>query len=186
MAHSRGSGFRTTRGQRRKTAWEIGTQTGTDGSAQSITTSSSTVATGAFTIALDGITLIRTRGELLLIQKSANVAGAGFSGAFGIAVANSAAITAGVASLPTPITEEAWDGWLYHRYFTMASGGVVDGGAAQDELAVIGMNLRLEVDSKAMRKLEVDQGVYAVLEVIEAGTSTMDWYFNSRSLIKLP
>ena len=51
---------------RRKTAWEIGPETGTNGSAQVIAGTVATLATTVATVGQDGITLIRTRGELLL------------------------------------------------------------------------------------------------------------------------
>ena len=186
MAHSRGSGFWTTRAQRRKTSWEIGPQTGTDGSAQVLSSSAATIATGAVTPGLPGVTVIRTRGELLLVLKSASVVGAGFHGAFGIGIASAAAVAAGIGSVPTPITEEGSENWLYHRYFAVVSAGVVDGTASTDSDPNTGAVLRVEVDSKAMRKFDDQLVIYAAIEVTEAGAATMDWYFNSRQLVKLP
>jgi len=46
--------------------------------------------------------------------------------------------------------------------------------------------LRLEVDSKAMRKLPENMVIFCALQVLEVGVSTMAWHFNSRSLFKLP
>ena len=119
---------------------------------------------------------------------SASAAGHGFHGAFGIAKATSAAVLAGAASVPTPLTEEAWDGWLYHRYFSVfAPGAIAAATAAQQMDGANGTiaSLRLEVDSKAMRKQDVNEAMYACLEVVEVGTADMRWAFNCRQLYKL-
>ena len=118
---------------------------------------------------------------------AATALGDGFHGAFGIAKATAAAVLAGVLSVPNPITEEAWDGWLYHRYFAvMAPGPIAAATAAQETLQNAGniASLRLEVDSKAMRKQDIDEAFYACIEVVEHGTATAEWLFNSRLLVK--
>ena len=190
MANFRGSGFRTTRARssRRKVSWTLGPQTGVDGASQGISASSSVIATGGAAVIEEGITLVRTRGDLNLFLTSATTAGDGFHGAFGIAVVTDQAFTAGILSVPTPITEESWNGWLYHRYFSLFAGGTIAAAtAAQQADQVNGTSaaLHIEVDSKAMRKLNVDQTLYAVIEVVELGAAGMDWAFNSRMLMKL-
>ena len=191
MPAGRGSGFRTSvvRRQKRKTSWGIGPQTGVDGALQSITASSAVLATGAVGITADGQTLVRTRGELSLFLSAATGIADGFHGAFGIAVASAAAVTAGAASVPTPITEEGWDGWLYHRYFSTFAGGTIAAATAAqqaDQVNNMSAALKIEVDSKAMRKLETQMSIYAAVEVIVAGAGTLRWAFNSRMLFKLP
>jgi len=186
LARSRGFVSRS-RGPRRKLSWTIGVQTGTDGSAQVLSSTSSQVFTGAAVVALDGTTLVRTRGEFLIFLKSATTAAAGFHGAFGIGVGNTAAVAAGVGSIPTPIDEENWDGWLYHRYFSCISHGVIDGTVSNDGDAINATSaaVRIEVDSKAMRKLSIEQTVFGAIQVLEAGTATAEFFFNSRQLVKL-
>ena len=192
MAHSRGSGFRTNlaRSQRRKTSWQIGPQSGVDGASVQISASQATLLNGVLFVSEDGLTLVRTRGEFVAHLQLAAADGDGFHGAFGIAVATSAAVTAGVASVPTPLTEENWDGWLYHRYFGLFSGGPIAAATAtqqKEQVNATSAALRFEVDSKAMRKLEVDMAIYAAIEVVELGAaSQMRFAFNSRTLIKLP
>ena len=44
--------------------------------------------------------------------------------------------------------------------------------------------LRFEIDSKAMRKQDIDEGFYAAIEVTEFGTADAQWAFNSRMLVK--
>ena len=52
--------------------------------------------------------------------------------------------------------------------------------------ADIMVSQRFTVDSKAMRKLPVGKTMYAVLGIVEQGTATMCWYFDSRTLFFLP
>jgi len=186
VARLRRSSF-PSRIQRRKTSWSTGPKTGVDGSTQVITASGSTLATTTAVAALDGITLVRTRGSMLLALRSADAAGSGFTGAFGIAKVTSAAAVAGVASIPTPITEEDWDGWLYHQYFSLIAVAQIAAvaAAAEDFAEVVCAALRIDVDSKAMRKFQVEETLVAVLEVSEVGTAVMAWQFNSRTLSKL-
>ena len=121
-----------------------------------------------------------------MLLKTASIAGAGCYGAFGIAKATSAAVLAGAASVPTPVTEEAWDGWLYHRYFSLVSPGPIAVGTARQQTnSDIATVLRLEVDSKAMRKLDVNEAFFAVIEVTAQDTFSMEWAFNCRMLFKL-
>jgi len=192
VANFRGSRSRLSSGrsQRRKTSWNIGTQTSADGGLQAITTSVSQLAIGGAVVLAEGTTLVRTRGEFLAYLETTPGTAVGFHGAFGIAVASSPAFTAGIASLPTPLDEESWDGWLYHKYFGIFSGeGIAAATAAtqRNQVNPICAGVRFDVDSKAMRKLSVDMTIYAAVQVVRLGASgTMEWGFNSRSLLKLP
>ena len=57
---------------------------------------------------------------------SAGSATDGFHGAFGIGIANvNAFATGGITSLLTPLADESWEGWLYHRYFSLFAGGTI-------------------------------------------------------------
>ena len=192
MPNFRGSGSRSRlpQSQRRKTSWNIGPQSGVDGASIQIAASQATLLNGGAAVLAEGTTLVRTRGEFTAYLKTVAAGGDGFHGAFGIGVATGAAFTAGVASLPTPLTEETWDGWLYHRYFGIFAGGPVAAATAQQQLDAVAPTsgaLRIEVDSKAMRKLQVDMTIFAVIEVVELGAaSQMEFSFNSRMLVKLP
>ena len=172
---------------RHRSSWEAGPETSGGGAAQVISSSIAELAGTAVQATVDGLTVIRTRGELMLYVETASLQGNGFHGAFGIAKATSAAVLAGAASVPTPITEEAWDGWLYHRYFHIHSAGpIAVATAAQEALQVnnVCAALRIEVDSKAMRKQDIDEAIYAAIEVTEVGTASMRWSFNCRLLVK--
>ena len=186
MARRNVSNFRT-RSPRRINDWGVGPGTGASaGGNQAIMATGPTIATQGSTVS-EELTLVRTRGELLLYLTSASAQGGGFFGAFGIAKVSNPAFTAGIASVPTPVTEEDWDGWLYHRFFAVQSGGIIDGSVSADQDYVTSVSgvLRLEVDSKAMRKLDANDVIFGALEVTEVGTASMNWAFNSRILFKL-
>jgi len=94
---------------------------------------------------------------------TATSVGDGFFGAIGVGVVTAAAAAAGVASIPTPLTEAGWDGWMLHRYFALEAAL----GAGSD-----GEFVNLQLDSKAMRKLTEDDSLAMVAEVAENGTAT--------------
>ena len=181
--HSRGSfrGRGTT--ARRITAWAAGPATGGDpGSPELISQSGTTSATVSVTPTAEGITLVRTRGVLSFKQVTATAAGDGFNGAFGILLAGNEAVTAGAASLPDPQDESGDERWLYHTFFRITSNTTT----AADIGADNGAGIVIDVDSKAMRKFPVDLRMVAMLGVVEEGTATMEWMFDSRALVKLP
>ena len=164
--------------QRRKTAWDIGPGST---AATAISASGATLVGTGVSFELDGLTVVRTRGELLITIVTATSALDGLRGAFGIGIASLAAFTAGIGSVPTPITEETDENWLYHQYFTVMTitGGEQWGNAGTTIL-------RTSVDSKAMRKVGAGIVVYAAVEVVETGAIVADVSFNSRMLLKLP
>ena len=93
--------------QRRRTGWEQGI--GNVGLQAQISGSSSSLVNAGVSFVLDGITIARQRGSLLLALTDATAAVNGFTGAFGIGMVSTAAFTAGAASVPTPITEQEWE-----------------------------------------------------------------------------
>ena len=184
MAHVNRSFRRSSPSSRRKSTWSQGP----GGTTLTVITGSSSTILGAGSIALEPITLVRTRGELLMYLESAVTARDGFLGAFGIGIASHQAFLAGAAALPAPITEMDWDGWLYHRIINVqAAGPIVVATASQIQLQVHDTTaaLRVEVDSKAMRKLGPEMVQFAMLEVVEVGAANMVVEFNSRVLDKL-
>jgi len=171
--------------ERHRTSWDPGPSTSGNGGPQAVSSSSANFAGTAISILIDSFTLVRTRGELTLWLMTATAAGDGFHGAFGIAKATSVAVVAG--STPTPMGEKDWDGWLYHRFFSLfAAGPIAVATAAQEALQTANVTaaLRVDVDSKAMRKADDEESFFAVIEVVEHGTATMEWAFNSRILSK--
>jgi len=123
-------------------------------------------------------TITRTRGHLFSIQRTAASAGDGFAGAIGIGIVSEAAFDGGITTVPTPITEMSWDGWLYHRVFQQFSPVAT---ASIGSAAFVDF----DVDSKAMRKMGANEVLYAVIEMVEIGAASIDVFFDSRVLFKL-
>ncbi len=156
MAGSSRSSFRRSfakTGSPRKSSWALGPKSGTAGGiGTAFTASTAIIGTVGAAAALDGITVVRIRGEFVAFLNSASGNLSGFHGAFGIGLARSPAFDAGITSLPTPITEEFQDNWLFHSYFSlMARGGITSAGVSlsggqQDSDQC---SIRLPVDSKA-------------------------------------
>jgi len=116
-------------------------------------------------------TIVRTRG--FLVMKSDQIAAdEQCMGAYGIAVVSEAARVAGIGSIPTPITEAGWGGWLVHGYWACSSDGV-DAPIA-----------RFSFDSKAMRKVETADAVVVVLQSNQI-TFSSEYTIDFRLLFKL-
>ena len=116
-------------------------------------------------------TVVRIRGNLSVMLESFTASPDGYHGAVGIGVVSSAAFAAGIASVPTPITEAAWDGWMWHKFFD------IHGGSSAPVL--FGDRNSIEVDSKAMRKVSDEMTLFAAAEVVERGTAILDIWFDS-------
>ena len=177
MARRRSSrGFSSAR---RRTGWEEGP--GGWANTASITTSSNAiVGVGLFAL-LDGLTLVRVRGEIELGITAAAAALDGFKGAFGICIVSADAFAVGVTAIPTPLDDADWNGWLWHQFYSLTQAAVfsaqIAGGSAVR---------RITIDSKAMRKINVNEVIVLVGEHIETGTAVMQVAADSRLLFKLP
>ena len=171
---------------KRLNAWSVGPISAT----QAITSTTPVLWTAGVVLeSADEATIVRIRGEALiyLVASSATNAG-GFTGAMGIGIATSAAFAVGQTAVPTPLTESDWDGWMWHRFFTLQSAGPIDSGVAADidQTNPTTAALRVEIDSKAMRKLQADYVVYGAVEMgVEAGTADARFSADSRMLFKL-
>ena len=131
---------------------------------------------------VDGQTLIRTRGDVIVGLSSTGGALEGFGRVgLGICVVTDKAATIGITAIPAPITEMGWDGWLWHWVGAFKSiEGVSPTTDANGQSA-----MRIPIDSKAMRKLGEDQTIVAVMEARdEVGTSVLDATLNTRMLMK--
>jgi len=171
----RSRGFPRQSRSRRLTQWTAGPQT-TD----NILTGTGSVIWNLGITTSDPVTLIRTRGYAHVQLQTADAAGAGFVGALGIGIVSNPSFTAGVASVPTPLTDEEWEGWLWHQYFdvraitaTIANG--VNG---------VGNNFRFEIDSKAMRVWDDETTLMGVIEVVESVNATLEFNARTRILLK--
>ena len=68
-----------------------------------------------------------------------------------------------------------------------ASSIISDTVSSADDIAnAVAATFRMEIDTKAMRKLHEEDSLYAAFEVTEVGVSTMTVQMDSRLLVKLP
>jgi len=179
MAHGRSSQGRFAQaGPRRKVSWNEGVRT-----TVLTLTASGGVALGTTgqTPTIPGLTIIRTRGEARIFLSSVSAALDGFQTfGLGIGVASATAFATGAAAVPTPLTEASWAGWLWYW-----SGPLMANAAISDTDG--SANIRIPIDSKAMRKLRDDEVVYFAAEAgTEVGTAVAKIYVGTRQLFKLP
>ncbi len=169
------------RGQRRRSIWELGP--GGDDiqfDSQQITASSSIILGSAITVVDTELTVVRTRGFFHLQLSVATAALDGFNYALGIGIASNAAIAVGASAVPTPFTEVDAENWLWHHMGKITSpiAGVATGAAQSAQT--------IEVDSKAMRRLEDGSALYMAAEFGEIGTASLTIAGVTRCLFKLP
>ena len=181
MAHRRGFPARTQTTRRRKTAWGVGPN------ADALTFTAPDVAqvwTNGVVLQNDSeATIVRIRGLVHLTLTTTNVINGGFAGAAGIGIATAAAFAAGQGSLPSPITEVDWDGWMWHSFFDVRSvtGTIADGANAAAASQIV------EIDGKAMRKFTTDMVVFGSAEMSdEVGVAQASFGADCRMLFKLP
>ena len=176
MARSQ-SRFRSQRtgAARRRVSWVIGPT----GLLQMTATSNNLFATATQLVA-DDLTWIRTRGELLLQMVTASAALDGFRWAFGMAVVTENAAGIGVTAVPNPIDDVSWDGWFVYETGDLRA---ITTTVASDSP---GWEVRVPIDSKAMRKTHATDVVVACFGVVETGTASMQAALSLRGLVKLP
>jgi len=130
-------------------------------------------------VALERLTLVRLRGSGF-IHMDAAAALDSMIIACGIIIVSSEAFTAGVGSVPTPLSDMDRD-WVWHSLFVLGPAVV-----ATDDGGDISRNVRFEIDNKAMRKFRTDETLAFVAEgEIVAGAPTADIGMVARQLFKL-
>ena len=181
MARSSPLRFRQRSGvSRRLGSWELGPS----GQVAGVVTSSNNVFSVSGQASQDKLTLVRTRGELIVaISTAGGAALEGFEWAFGMCVVNENAGGVGVTAIPDPITDIGWDGW-----FVYETGTVLTMGSTREGLGILGAEFtRIPIDSKAMRKLKISDVIVGVLATTEKGDgSTLMAQLQSRIFVKLP
>ena len=184
MARLRGfSSRRVVGASRRKTDWSEGPFS----TIQSLAVGNvATQFTSGQQATQPGLTIVRIRGEFAWSIVAAASANDGFDAlAIGICVITENQNSVGVTSIPHPLADMEWDGWMYHRLVTGLKALVVDtaeqwgnAGSAQG---------RVEIDTKAMRKLTETDLVVGVVETgVEVGAATIHFHCRTRMLAKLP
>ncbi len=173
-------------GTRRKTDWTDGVG---DSGVDVFTGTSSAILGAGVSPLTPSLTLVRTRGEVLLLLTAAANPGSGFTGAVGIGKANLAAFTTGgITSLPTPIEEMNWNGWLWHQIFSLIASDTLSGSASVDTdfPNAVSAVARIPIDSKAMRKISDEEVFFCAIEIfLQGGSGTLRVAVNSRMLFKL-
>ena len=165
-------------GPRRKTVWSVGPQE-VD---RNLTSSTAVLwSAGVVLAAAQEATIVRIRGLVSATLLASAATGDGFFGAYGIGIVTTAAFTAGIASVPTPLTEEDWDGWMWHTYFDIRAPTAT----IADGVNAVGAVNRTVIDSKAMRKFTGDMTLFGATEVVESGTSNVEIQGQTRVLFKL-
>ena len=176
MAHSRRGQVRRTplgRGQRRQTLWLTGTTTRTSlaGGGSALVTS-----LNAAGLALRPFTIVRTRGYFT-IASDQQLATEFYEGAVGSTVVTDQAVAAGVASVPTPISEDASDWFVYDR--------IADEFVFGDATGFILGSILARLDSRAMRKVDLGEDLITVIEASTLNTSGITITQYMRFLVKL-
>ena len=161
---------------RREKSWEPGPQ----GRVLISGTTATLIGSGAQALQ-DGLTLLRIRGSLFARLASAAAAGEFMFGAVGIGKVESNAFGAGIASVPSPITDLDWDGWLWWDFLSFES---VTDAEALNRGGIAGW--RVPIDTKAMRKLDLGDVIYAAVEMrTESGALTASIALDCRMLVAL-
>ncbi len=131
--------------------------TGTSGRVDAIDIGTGTAAFVSVATFNGPATMMRCRGEVFF-QLDPAAADERAQIAVGLIVATDAAVAAGIAALPQPIAVPEAE-WSWYGYATISS--------LAETAVVAGSNLwaRLEVDSKAMRKVKANEQLVMVCEV---------------------
>ena len=169
----RKSGFVNRGGLRRETLWLAGTYASTTIAASTAVIVSSL---NAAALALRPFTVVRARG-LLMLESDQIAAAERLRCAYGVAVVSDQASAIGVTAVPTPTTDDGSDLWFLYQ--TIAHSVQVTAG----QLAVGPAYHQVEMDSKAMRKVEDGMDIVTVVEQGAAVGAILTNYI--RLLIKL-
>ena len=140
------------RGPRRATDWSASAFGGIV-----VVANGTAVLLETFAPIVGGETVIRTRGNFS-IASDQDIATELQIGAFGICVVTQQAAGIGITAIPHPVADAAWGGWLYHRYFAFQFDFGTGVGFISD------MAHQIEIDSKAMRKVDEDDRLVTLVE----------------------
>ncbi len=154
--------------------WGLGPQTIADGF-----TGSGTNLWTTGTVPGQNLTVIRTRGWIAYYLTVASAGLDGFRGASGICMVNEDAFNTGAGAVPDPLLDANSDLWLWHSFFDVRAitATIADGANA------VGVVVRQEIDSKAMRKgFDPEMAMIGVTEVVETGTATLTVFADTRQL----
>ncbi len=162
---------RTIISHKRRVGWDTGPQM----DSTSLSTATPVIWTTGSIVLVDGVTLVRTRGLITFRTSAVDAVTSGMSGAWGLAIASENAFGVGLSALMNPFDDSGWDGWLAHGFWDVGT-----------EVGGEGGTQRIEIDSKAMRKLKATDVIYGTVDVAsETGTVVTGVTANTRMLFKL-
>jgi len=162
MANARG---RTAPRTRRKTFWD----------GQVFTLEPTTGVRNAVTIIAEAVlenvpnaTLVRMRGNGLVMVEAIGAAGASAVVGMGIIAVNGNAFAAGAASLPSPVNDVGTS-WIWQDWYPLHVNNALETSGLLGTQA-----LRFQIDNKAMRKMSVNEVLVMVVEnFVISGTMTV-------------
>jgi len=167
--YSRGSGRTYPARQKLRKFWELGP--GGDDIASldvvQVTTSTTVLLGAGVTPTGQNLTIIRTHGFLEFQLQAADAATTGFSMAAGIGIVSADAFAAGVGSVPDPFDDIGWPGWLWHQMGALHSPITIASQVSPSD------NQVWTIDSKAMRKLGLNEVAFLSCQVGESAAATM-------------
>ena len=168
--------------QRRRTAWENGPG-GSDIASwgqTTISTSATTILGSGITPTVDPFTIIRIHGLIECQLITAAAVGDGFNFAAGIGIVSTTAFVVGSGSVPSPFDDIEWGGWMWHKMWSMrtAVAGLAVGDPSVNPMLI-------PVETKAMRKLGVEETVALILQTGENTTAVVNVSSATRMLLKL-
>jgi len=130
----------------------------------------------AAALALRPFTIVRTRFKYMVISDQA-AAIENQVGAVGMAVVSDQASAVGVTAVPTPITDMASDLWFQHEIFMGNYSSLTD--------RSFGAPGPREIDSKAMRKVDIGQDIVVVSEFDSTTSGGFQIFIAGRMLVKV-
>ena len=180
MANRRGYPSRSLRSSganRRKVSWSLGPV----GHFAVSGNSTALFVTGA-AAGLDDLTVVRVRGMVQVELNSVAAALDGFQRiGFGICNVTENAFGAGVGSVPAPLDDIGWDGWLWHW-----SGVLITASATLTNAEGVSSRTII-IDNKAMRKTHLSDVLVGVGQFSgEVGTAVVGVHMETRILDMLP
>ncbi len=174
IRRSRAGGFIRGGRSRRETLW-----IGVDPAVVGLTVGGGTLthALNASALALRPFTITRSR---MTIQWSSDQTAATERqfGAYGLAVVSDEALAIGVTAVPTPVTDSSSDLWLLHQW--LMSQFIVTSAIGSESVYQ-----QIDIDSKAMRKVEDGQDIAFVGELATGVSDGFTLLVAGRLLVKL-
>ena len=144
--------------------------------------SATAVWSGGVVLAAESeVTIVRVRGIFRCYLNVAAAVGDGFEGAIGLALVTDEAAAVGATAIPGPLSNEEWDGWMFHHYFDVRTHTTT----IADGVNSVGSMFDINIDSKAMRKWNSEQTMVGMIQVVESGTASIVVHARTRMLLKL-